>query len=217
MIFLITKILVYLLLAAGIGGAAGWLLRNLQAQRTQDNASRSVHEAKAKLPQLESLLRGRDDQIAKLKMELKQMRSGAKDLDGEMRNVEMARRELELETARLREQLAARSSNTLDDVETDANDLITSLSEEIVDLKAQLANPPVALAPVGGDPDLLQAQLDAMQLQLTRAESSAAETARDLEAAQQRLQEMESERELQNRSLQVLHQQLELERTRRAS
>jgi hypothetical protein len=86
-----------------------------------------------------------------------------------------------------------------------------------VDLKAQLANPAVALAPVGGDPDLLQAQLDAMQLQLTRAESSAAETARDLEVAQQRLQEMESERELQNRSLQVLHQQLELERTRRAS
>ena len=64
MIFLIAKIFVYLLLAGFVGAAAGWLTRNLQAQRSDENASRAVNDAKSKMPQLESLLRGRDEQVA---------------------------------------------------------------------------------------------------------------------------------------------------------
>jgi IMP dehydrogenase/GMP reductase len=62
-IYLIFKMFVYLILAGGIGGPAGWLLRNLQAQQSEEKARRVVTDAKSKVPQLESLLRGRDEQV----------------------------------------------------------------------------------------------------------------------------------------------------------
>ena len=79
MIFLIAKMFIYLLLAAGIGFAAGWLLRNLQAQQSEEKAQRAVHDVKSKLPQLESLLRGRDDQIVRLQAEIRERRQEHKE------------------------------------------------------------------------------------------------------------------------------------------
>ena len=69
MIFLIFNIFIYLLLAGLIGAAAGWLMRNLQAQRGEEEAARAVADAKSKLPQMESMLRSRDEQVAKLKIQ----------------------------------------------------------------------------------------------------------------------------------------------------
>ena len=74
---------VYLVLAGAIGVAAGWLLRNLQAQQSEEMARRQVHDAKSKMPQLESLLRGRDEQITKLKEEIRERRTHSKSLEGE--------------------------------------------------------------------------------------------------------------------------------------
>ena len=58
---------------------------------------------------------------------------------------------------------------------------------------------------------------DPVQLQLDTAERRLERAMADLGAAREKAVELERERELQNKSLQVLHQQLELERSRRAA
>ena len=45
MIYLILKIGVYLLIALGCGGAAGWLLRNLSAVKLEEDQQREVQAA----------------------------------------------------------------------------------------------------------------------------------------------------------------------------
>ncbi|MCR9261604.1 MAG: hypothetical protein NXH95_17945 [Pseudomonadaceae bacterium] len=228
MMFLIGKIFIYLLLAGGIGGAAGWLARNLQAQRTEENAQRSVTDVKAKLPQLESLLRGRDEQIQKLKAEIADRKAAAGELEQELRAGEQALREQQRISARLQQTADARKSKSLTDFDlgedgeqdsdtTDTDNLIAELSAEIARLKAQLAEPAPAQMTTDADETLLQIETEALRNKLVSTESKLSAIHADLMQEQNKVSELERERELQNKSLQVLHQQLELERTRRVA
>ena len=70
MIYLILKIFGYLLIAVLAGFASGWLLRNLLAVKKDEELHSSLNDARAKLPQFESLLRGRDQQVIGLKDDL---------------------------------------------------------------------------------------------------------------------------------------------------
>ena len=233
MIFLITKIFGYLLVAGGVGVGAGWLTRNLQAQRIEENSSRAVHDAKSKVPQLESLLRGRDEQVAKLKEQVTEARGKLNEADQELRTGEQSLREQQRETKRWQQSAeAARGVEGESESEGfditgednpqdsgDTNGLITELSQEITRLKAQLdqaGSDPVD-AGQSGDDVLLQVEMEALRAQLTRAESSLRTAMSELVLEQTKVAELERERELQNKSLQVLHQQLDLERTRRVA
>ena len=228
MMFLIGKIFVYLLLAGGIGGAAGWLTRNLQAQRMEENAQRSVTDVKAKLPQLESLLRGRDEQIQKLKAEIADRKTAASELEQELRTGEQALREQQRLSARLQQTVDAQKSKRLTDFDlsgdeepdtTDTDNLIAELSAEITRLKAQLAESAAVTSRAGedGDETLLQIEIEALRNKLVSTERKLNTIQADLQNEQNKVNELERERELQNKSLQVLHQQLELERTRRVA
>ncbi|MEE4283076.1 MAG: hypothetical protein V2I41_14115 [Pseudomonadales bacterium] len=227
MMFLIGKMFIYLLLAGGIGGAAGWLMRNLQAQRTEENAQRSVTDVKAKLPQLESLLRGRDEQIQKLKAEIADRKTAASEMEQELRAGEQALREQQRISARLQQTVDARKSKSLTDFDmsgdveqdtdtTDTDNLIAELSAEIARLKAELAQPAPAPA-ADADETLLQIEAEALRNKLVSTEGKLSAIQADLMQEQNKVSELERERELQNKSLQVLHQQLELERTRRVA
>ncbi len=227
MMFLIGKMFIYLLLAGGIGGAAGWLMRNLQAQRTEENAQRSVTDVKAKLPQLESLLRGRDEQIQKLKAEIADRKTAASEMEQELRAGEQALREQQRISERLQQTVDARKSKSLTDFDmsgdveqdtdtTDTDNLIAELSAEIARLKAELAQPAPAPA-ADADETLLQIETEALRNKLVTTEGKLNAIHADLMQEQNKVSELERERELQNKSLQVLHQQLELERTRRVA
>jgi hypothetical protein len=227
MMFLIGKMFIYLLLAGGIGGAAGWLMRNLQAQRTEENAQRSVTDVKAKLPQLESLLRGRDEQIQKLKAEIADRKTTASELEQELRAGEQTLREQQRISERLQQTVDARKSKSLTDFDlsgdvesdtdtTDTDNLIAELSAEIARLKAELAQPAPAPA-ADADETLLQIEAEALRNKLVSTEGKLTAIHADLLQEQNKVSELERERELQNKSLQVLHQQLELERTRRVA
>ncbi len=224
MIFLIFKIFVYLLLAALIGGAAGWLIRNLQAQKTDENAARAVNDAKAKLPQLESLLRGRDEQITKLKEQMAEAKTQLNEQTQEARAMEQKLREQERETRRLQQtadaQQIAEGGGGFDvedmDQSGDTNTLITELSSEIARLKAQLADRP-KLAAVDADETMMQVEMDSLRAKLKNAERELARLQSELAHEQGKVTELERERELQNKSLQVLHQQLELARSQRTA
>jgi chromosome segregation ATPase len=228
MIFLIGKIFVYLFLAGAVGGAAGWLFRNLQAQRTEESAQRAATDAKSKVPQLESLLRGRDEQIAKFKDMLAEHKSelGARDQD--IRALEEQLRDQQRAASRLAERAQARMQAGEETFEDGADyelasedrsatdNMLVELSGEIARLKSELERAQ-ADPSASADESVLEAEVEALRIQLATAERDLQTATADLEAEQLRVSELESERELQNRSLQVLHQQLELERTRRVA
>jgi uncharacterized small protein (DUF1192 family) len=229
MIFLITKMFVYLLLAGAIGAAGGWLFRNLQAQRSEENALRAAHDAKSKVPQLESLLRGRDEQITKLKDILQEKQSELSEQGQAMQDLEKKARDHEREASRWQQSAQAKEvlcADTLDvdsDAVGEADELIAELAAEIARLKAQLAQTSAAQSVVpaqaNGHADAgdLAAELESLRAQLNKVERQLKDTHSDLMQEQNKVTELERERELQNKSLQVLHQQLELERTRRVA
>lgn len=251
--FLIGKMFIYLFLAGAVGGIAGWLFRNLQAQRTEESANRAAHDAKAKLPQLESLLRGRDEQITKLKDMLAENKTGFGEQGAQLRELEAQVKEAQREASRWQRSAQAAQgvsqdtsidefdiaadgvaggvakgsdlSGSTDQSDLDADKVIAELSQEISRLKEALAAKSAQLTAVGdtqsGDSteteSLLKMEMEALRSQLAAAEKELAALRSDLEQARNQVLELERERELQNKSLQVLHQQLELERTRRVA
>lgn len=229
MIFLIGKIFVYLLLAGLVGAVAGWLFRNLQAQRSEEQAQRAANDAKAKLPQLESLLRGRDEQITKFKEMLTEKKEELSEQAQNIRDLELQLRDQEREARRWQQSAEARKQTGLDDFDLDpdsdgddANGLIAELSQEITRLKAELASATAeaALTQATDHADkarVSEADVAQLRAQLQQAEKTLAAAEADLAQEQNKVLELERERELQNRSLQVLHQQLDLERTRRVA
>lgn len=279
MIFLIAKMFIYLLLAAGIGFAAGWLLRNLQAQQSEEKAQRAVHDVKSKLPQLESLLRGRDDQIVRLQAEIRERRQEHKETAQALSKVQAELQNEQQRRARL-EDTEQVTNELLDGVDDEApqlasddstDGLIAELSQEIASLKETLEATTQELAKAqqqaeqaaaqasAADQDMRTARGEAetIRQQLADAEASAAranqaasqapaepaadatadaELAQELAATRQHMQELEAtaatasaelqrqknvitelerERDLQNKSLKVMHQQLQLERSKR--
>ncbi len=228
MIFLITKIFVYLLLAGGVGAAAGWLFRNLQAQRNEENALRAAHDAKSKLPQLESLLRGRDEQLTKLKEIVAEKQAELGEQAKTLRELEQNLRKQEGETRRWQRSAEAREVLTTDDFEGvenqgDANNLTSELSAEIARLKGELEQSKKSAgilrqsAPQDNGAAQVELELDKLRTQISALERELSVASADLVSEQHKVTELERERELQNKSLQVLHQQLELERTRRVA
>ena len=226
MIFLIGKIFIYMFLAGLVGAAAGWLFRNLQAQRTEESAARAVHDAKSKVPQIESLLRGRDEQVVKLKSHLKEIKSGLAERDQNLRALEQQLREQEQLAKRWQQSAEAKKpgdGNSFDLVEsgssgsTDTDKLIAQLSSEIARLKVELAKSAATPALDEGDETFLQVEVEALRLELQKIQSNLEVTSTDLVNEQRKVHELERERELQNKSLQALHQQLELVRTRRVA
>jgi len=65
--FLILKIAAYLFVALLLGSAAGWVSRHVAATREIDSLSKQLNENRAKVPQLETLIRVRDDELARLR------------------------------------------------------------------------------------------------------------------------------------------------------
>lgn len=63
MIFLITKMFVYLLVSLGLGAAAGWLWRHQQAAAREAEMERQLMETRSRFPQVETALRTREQQI----------------------------------------------------------------------------------------------------------------------------------------------------------
>lgn len=229
MIFLIAKIFIYLLLAVIVGGVAGWLFRNLKAQRAEEAANRAVNDAKSKVPQLESLLRGRDEQVTKLKDQLQEYKAQLSEQDQALRDNEQQLREQTRQANRWQQSAEAAGSGA-DAAESidfdiagndtgDSNELIAELSQEISRLKTQLEQTSKQVVSAGsmGDEVLLQVEVETLRGQLATAESNLKIATADLLHEQNKVTDLERERELQNKSLQVLHQQLDLERTRRVA
>ncbi|MEM1230103.1 MAG: hypothetical protein AAGI15_06160 [Pseudomonadota bacterium] len=263
MMFLILKIFVYLVIALLLGGAAGFLLRQLKAQSEAEELQRNLQDAKSKIPQLESLLRARDERIRQLsksaeahseatkgsrvqdeeharqlrekEMELQRLRSRVASLeqertdgliDGEMLTpADPVENTAQQAAAQPAPQVAAQPALQAEPVpqataedggavepagETD-DVLIVELHQEIERLKEELAGAAIALE-VAQDNGALEQELRELRARLRQKAEDYERLQSQLEHEQRKVAELERERELQNKSLKVLHQQLEMAR-----
>ena len=215
MIYLIFKIGAYLLVAMVCGAGAGWLARNVSAVRQEDDQQRQLTELGAKLPQLQTLMRTRDDQLETLRAALKDkdQRIGAlRDELGALGKV-LESMEHELEQARAAKDAAAPAQEPGAEAER-----IAQLSAEVGRLHSQLSDARVrAAAPQPANADegeRLREELQSLEERLKLNGQEHDRMSKVLEQERRKVVELERERELQSKSLQLLHQQLDLERER---
>ena len=173
MMFLVGKIFIYLFLAGAIGAVSGWLMRNLQGQRSEESASRAAHDAKSKLPQMESLLRGRDEQIAKLKAQLGELTAEAK---AHAREVHALEDELQAKQGELSKALEGQAGGVqhnplIDTAGEDAESAaeIALLQTEVDQLRAQLECEGERVRDLERERDLQASSLQALNQQLELA------------------------------------------------
>lgn len=221
MIYLIFKMALYLLIALATGAGAGWLIRNLSAVKQEEELQRAANEVKAKLPQIESLMRSRDEQLTTL-------RSESKDKDariGELRNeLSVQSKALKSVQGQLKEAQAlrdsAQGSETLPATPENA-DRVAELMAEVGRLHSQLSDARVRAAASeltrddgSTDEEQLRGELQDLEAKLKQNRQQQDRTSQVLEQERRKVVELERERELQSKSLQLLHQQLDMERER---
>ena len=238
MIYLIVKIFGYLLVALLAGFASGWLFRNLVAVKKDEEQQSSLNDARSKLPQFESLLRGRDTQVNALKDDLEKKEQNICDLMDAAREKEQALLKKTRELKRLTKQGLPDDDSILEDADLetrsaempsiDEGEVAQARGAQTEALKIQLADLEKELeqavqarlqAEAGALANTTDADRDSNQVR--ELEARLRQQARDferlsksVEQERRKVVELERERELQHRSLQVLHQQLELERDR---
>ena len=265
MIFLILKMFVYLLLALIAGAGAGWVLRHIAAVKQEEDMQRTLADARARVPQFESLIRSRDEQIKRLKEELKDKDARINGLVDDVREAEHAMRdkdrELKTFTARhetvsdLTDEAAQVGANTggapaaevlkggeaadeagataesaqASSSDADLKNEVARLEGELLEARSQAADAMAEAAAAEAEVITLKAELARagdgadsesgeaiaeLEARLKQKSEEHDRLARALESEQRRVTELERERELQNKSLRVLHQQLELEKER---
>jgi hypothetical protein len=243
-IFLVFKIFAYLAVALGLGAAGGWLLRNLVAMRQEEALNRQLIEARGRVPQLESQIRGLDEKAGRLTEKIREKDTQLGELTQSLNDREGALLEKERALALLQARLDARHRGSsevrtedhmleLEEVQLgadvvlegvvapepepeinigssapDSSRELLALKDEVNRLNAALEDARTAAAStphpasVAEKPELLE-RIAELEHELERAR-------RALLNEQRRVTELERERELQNRTLQVLHQQLEM-------
>jgi len=224
--FLILKISGYLMLAMICGVSAGWALRHISASTKDEQMQRTLGDARARVPQFETLIRSRDVQINHLKEELKDKDVRINELAGELRGLESKLKSSlrKKETATTRDsdhtgtagadvdrRIVDRLEGQLEEACAQAADAMTEASAAETELRSLKAKLELAR---GGNSGSAREEVQDIAARLNKKTMDYDSLNRELELEQRRVQELERERELQNKSLQVLHQQLEMERER---
>jgi chromosome segregation ATPase len=204
MSFLVGKIFAYLAVALAGGAGDGWLLRARLRADEQVDTSEMV-TLQGRVDQLERALASRDEQIAELEHSAGSsdaLERQAAELNAKTHRVvqlEEQVRELQLELA---------GSQPASD---EADSLISALHHEIARLRDALAE--AQSAPGRSAAELERASKE-LEARLVRKAAELDRLEQALAREERKVRELERERELQNKSLHVLHQQLELERDR---
>ncbi len=244
MIYLILKIFGYLVIALLAGFASGWLFRNLMAVKKDEELQSSLNDARSKLPQFESLLRGRDQQVIGLKDDVEKKDQNIRELMDAAKAKEQELLNKTRQLNRFTKDGTADDGNVLVDADIDSPTAsASSVGEgEIVDIgEASVENPgqiealgaPIVklekeleqavqatreaqanVLPNTADGDVDSVEVQELQARLRQHAQDFERLNKSLEQERRKVVELERERELQHKSLQVLHQQLELERDR---
>lgn len=212
MIYLIGKIFVYLLLALGLGAAAGWLWRNLQAAGREAELERALMESRSRLPQMDTTLRAREERLERTLAELKTRDAALAEQQQQLAERDRAIAELERACAELRQRQTGAASAT--PAQRDGGDALerhaggpggaadTGSTAMLAEREAVHA---AAIEAAESEREALQAELSRTRTELERVTAA-------LAAEKRQVSELARERDLQHRSLKALEQQLDLAR-----
>jgi chromosome segregation ATPase len=106
MIYLIFKMFVYLLVSTGAGFAAGWLLNQLRSDRAVASAQEASNSSRTVVPQLESTIRAREQEIDQARARLKECETSLADIEGELKETRKDLRAQIRESENLKAQVA---------------------------------------------------------------------------------------------------------------
>ncbi len=207
MLYLVLKIVAYLIVATGLGAGAGYFARHAQAKKEEEALTTALNETKARLPQQDTLLRTRDDKIAQQSEQINNFKAEAKQAKHRVAELErsLSQAETALKAAQARK--AATVSNILPGL--DEAESATNHDEDVIALKSEIASLQAELQKLAGGESA-----DSIKRQLAQRDLDFQSLAKVLDEREQTIAQLERERDLQQRSLQVLHQQLENERAR---
>ncbi|MCZ6708817.1 MAG: hypothetical protein O7B25_00475 [Gammaproteobacteria bacterium] len=219
MIYLVMKMFIYLAVALGAGFGAGWLTRNLNAEKSEEQLKRTLTETKARLPQFESLMRSRDQQLKTLHEEVKHKEARIGELhaqvDNQEKTLKQTNRQLKNAQRRLAtigegadalesQAAASRADDTLSEV-----DMTGGQPLDYASVDADGGSSDVAAASSAME-EVLRSEVHELESRLRQTVVEQDRLSKALGQEKRMVAELRRERELQNRSLLVLHQQLEL-------
>ncbi len=210
MIYLVGQIFFYLAIALITGVVTGWLLAQLRRRSTLATVGTQVSQLRRDLARREEALVAAEQRASELAAQAQEPKvsPALTEIAAQLReqcDTQAARlSDLQLELARVvQEHGAARAG------EEASNNLITALHTEIARLRQELqTKSAVNLKPA----EALELANKELEGRLIRKLSEVDRLEQALAAEERRVRELERERELQNKSLHVLHQQLEIER-----
>ena len=210
MIYLVMKMFIYLAVAVGTGFGAGWLTRNLDAKNKEEELQRTLTETKARLPQFETLMRSRDEQLKTLRAEVKDKDARIGELYAQVGNQAQTLKQTNRQLNNAQHQLAAIGEDAgVSESESAPSELDTELSEVDMTPGQTDGGGDVAAASSAME-EVLRTEVHELESRLRQTAGEHDRLNKALEHEKRKVAELQRERELQNRSLQVLHQQLEL-------
>lgn len=216
MTFLIGKMFVYLLIAFGAGGAAGWLWRNRDAAAREEGLQMELGEARGRVTQLEAQVQNREDRLRQAAVEKDDRRKEARGAEREATDAveELSRVRRKLEQALEREDTLRQTVSLQQAMDGDEAVLDGEVAEHERALEQRMGELETQLERAGSALAKREAQLQQQGAQAAALQKDQALLKNSLEEAQRHVSSLERERDLQNKSLKVLHQQLALERER---
>lgn len=210
MIYLVSQIFFYLAIALITGVVTGWLLAQLRRRSTLATVGTQVSQLRRDLARREEALVAAEQRASELAVQAQEPKvsPALTEIAAQLReqcDTQAARlSDLQLELARVvQEHGAARAG------EEASNNLITALHTEIARLRQELQTKSAVNPKPAEALELANKELEG---RLIRKLSEVDRLEQALAAEERRVRELERERELQNKSLHVLHQQLEIER-----
>ena len=210
MIYLVSQIFFYLAIAMVTGVVTGWLLAQLRRRSELAAVGSQVSQLRRDIARRDEALVAAEHRVTELTAQVEEPKvsPALAEIAAQLRaqcDAQAAQlKELQLDQARvLQEHSAARAG------EEASNNLITALHTEIARLRHELQTN-VATNPKQAE--ALELANKELEGRLIRKLSEVDRLEQALAAEERRVRELERERELQNKSLHVLHQQLEMER-----
>ncbi len=210
MIYLVSQIFFYLAIALITGVVTGWLLAQLRRRSALATVGTQVSQLRRDLARREEALVAAEQRASELAVQAQEPKvsPALTEIAAQLReqcDTQAARlSDLQLELARVvQEHGAARAG------EEASNNLITALHTEIARLRQELQTKSAVNPKPAEALELANKELEG---RLIRKLSEVDRLEQALAAEERRVRELERERELQNKSLHVLHQQLEIER-----
>jgi len=210
MIYLVSQIFIYLVMAIATGVVTGWLLAQLRSRTVLAGVCSQVNQLRRDLERRDEALVLAEQRVAELSTLPKGPRESpalaliAAELRVQCEEQATQVNDFQAELLGVRQEYSASRAG-----EEASNNLITALHTEIARLRQELQQRSAVNPKQTAALELANKELEG---RLVRKLSEVDRLEQALAAEERRIREFERERDLQNKSLHVLHQQLEMER-----